>query len=192
MKLNKHILASVLVGALATPALTSCSDFLDENLTTERNTDFFDTNEGVQSLATAIYYNLRFHHSFEWAFSTTNYGTDEFIVGNDGSNAMWDSYIANLSSDIATVNINTTHAYDVWDNMYSGISSANLLLEKLENYSGSNKNELSGVAHFIRGFNYFKLVSQYGGVPYQTGFFQYSGTRIFPRLSAGSYGTGIQ
>ena len=40
MKLNKHILASVLVGALATPALTSCSDFLDENLTTERNTDF--------------------------------------------------------------------------------------------------------------------------------------------------------
>lgn len=78
---------------------------------------------------------------------------------------MWDSYIANLSSDIATVNINTTHAYDVWDNMYSGISSANLLLEKLENYSGSNKNELSGVAHFIRGFNYFKLVSQYGGVP---------------------------
>lgn len=54
MKLNKHILASVLVGALATPALTSCSDFLDENLTTERNTDFFDTNEGVQSLATAI------------------------------------------------------------------------------------------------------------------------------------------
>lgn len=59
MKLNKHILASVLVGALATPALTSCSDFLDENLTTERNTDFFDTNEGVQSLATAIYYNLR-------------------------------------------------------------------------------------------------------------------------------------
>ena len=59
MKLNKHILASVLVGALATPALTSCSDFLDENLTTERNTDFFVTNEGVQSLATAIYYNLR-------------------------------------------------------------------------------------------------------------------------------------
>ena len=59
---------------------------------------------------------------------------------------MWDSYIANLSSDIATVNINTTHAYDVWDNMYSGISSANLLLEELENYSGSNKNELSGVA----------------------------------------------
>ena len=50
MKLNKHILASVLVGALATPALTSCSDFLDENLTTERNTDFFDTNEGVQSI----------------------------------------------------------------------------------------------------------------------------------------------
>lgn len=165
MKMNKHILASLLAGALVIPAITSCADFLDEELTTERNTDYFNTDEGMQALSTALYYNLRFHHSFEWAFSTTNYGTDEFIVGNDGSNAMWDNYVANLSSDISTVNINTTHAYDVWDNMYSGISSANLLLEKLENYTGSDKSELSGVAHFLRGFNYFKLVSQYGGVP---------------------------
>ena len=133
MKLNKHIATGLLAGALVLPSLTSCSDFLEETLTTEQNTDYFNTNEGVESLMTGLYYNLRFHFSFEWGFSTTNYGTDEFIVGGDGSNAMWNSYISSLSSDVPAVNINTTHAYDVWDNMYTGIANANLLIDKCEN-----------------------------------------------------------
>ena len=154
-----------MAGSFILPTLNSCADFLNEELTTEQNTEYFNTNEGVEALTTGIYYNLRFHFSFEWGFSTTNYGTDEFIVGGDGSNAMWNSYISSLNSDIPTVNINTTHAYDVWDNMYTGIASANLLIEKCENYTGSMKNEALGTAHFMRGFNYFKLVCQYGGVP---------------------------
>ena len=165
MKLNKKIFLGLVVAAMGFPALTSCSDFLDEELTTERNTDYFNTDEGVEALMNGIYYNLRTHFAFEWAFSTTNYGTDEFICGGDGSNAMWNNYVSNLSSDIITVNINTTHAYDIWDMMYAGISSANLLLQKAESYTGSNKSEVLGTGYFMRGFNYFKLVSQYGGVP---------------------------
>lgn len=166
MKLNKNILAGILVSSLLLPATTSCSDFLDENLTTEQNTDYFNTNEGIESLITGLYYNLRFHFSFEWAFSTTNYGTDEFIVGGDGSNDMWNSYNASLKPDVPVNNINTTHAYDVWDNMYTGISNANLLIQKCETvYTGSQKEKALGTAHFMRGFNYFKLLCQYGGVP---------------------------
>jgi hypothetical protein len=155
----------MIAGALALPAVTSCSDFLDETLTTQQNTDYFNTNEGVEALMNGIYYNLRFHFAFEWAFSTTNYGTDEFIVGGDGSNAMWNAYTSSLNSDVPSVNINTTFAYDIWDNMYTGIASANLLIQKCNDYTGSMKDEALGTAHFMRGFNYFKLVSQYGGVP---------------------------
>lgn len=155
----------VLAGALVLPATTSCSDFLEEDLTTQRNTDYFNTNEGLESLMTGVYYNLRYHFSFEWAFSTTNYGTDEFIVGGDGSNAMWNAYNASLKPDIPVVNVNTTHAYDIWDNMYIGISSANTMLAKVETYTGSKTDEIIGTASFMRGYNYFKLVSQYGGVP---------------------------
>ncbi|MDR2919745.1 MAG: RagB/SusD family nutrient uptake outer membrane protein [Tannerella sp.] len=165
MKLNKNILRCLLAGALALPAITSCSDFLDENLTTQQNTDYFDTNEGVEALMNGIYYNLRYHFSFEWAYSTTNYGTDEFIAGGDGSNAMWNAYNSSLSSDVPTVNINTTHAYDIWDNMYAGIATANTMIQKAENYTGSMLDEILGTAHFMRGFNYFKLLRQYGGVP---------------------------
>lgn len=165
MKLSKNILLAMMTGALVLPAMTSCSNFLDEDLTTQRNTDYLNTNEGVESMMTGIYYNLRYHFSFEWAYSTTNYGTDEFITGSDGSNSMWNSYISNLSSDIQTININTTHAYDIWDNMYTGIATANTLIQKCDNYTGSNKDEALGTAYFMRGFNYFKLVRQYGGVP---------------------------
>ena len=113
MKLNKNILLGIIAGSLVLPAMTSCSDFLDEKLTTKQNTDYFDTNEGIEALMNGIYYNLRYHFSFEWGFSTTNYGTDEFIVGGDGSNGMWCSYNSSLKSDIPVVNINTTHAYDI-------------------------------------------------------------------------------
>lgn len=155
--------AACLIGGLS----ASCSSsFLDEELTTQRNTEYFNTNDGIDQLMVGLYNNLRFHHAFEWGFSMTNYGTDEFMVGGDGSNAMWNDYIANLSSDITTVNINTTHAYDLWDNMYTGINTANTLLEKLSTvYTGSNASEASGTAHFMRGYNYFRLLCQYGGVP---------------------------
>lgn len=164
MKSIKNIIVCMAC-LLSLATITSCSDFLNEELTTKRNTDYFKTNEGLEYLMTGIYYNLRFHFAFEWGFTTTNYGTDEFIVGGDRSNAMWNDYGSTLSSDVVTVNVNTTRAFDIWDNMYIGISSANILLENIDNYTGSMKDELLGTAHFVRGFNYFKLVCQYGGVP---------------------------
>lgn len=166
MKIHKNIFISLVAGSLTLASITSCSDFLDEELSTKQNTDYFDTNEGIESLMTGIYYNLRYHFSFEWGYSTTNYGTDEFIVGGDGANAMWNTYSSSLNSDVPEVNINTTHAYDIWDNMYTGIASANLLIQKCETkYTGSMTDEILGTAHFMRGFNYLKLLRQYGGVP---------------------------
>lgn len=144
--------------------ICSCSDFLDEELTTEQNTDYFNTPEGIDALNVSLYYNLRFHFAKEWACATTNAGTDEFRVGGDGSNASWNNYDGNFQSQIVS---NSTNMYDVWDGMYIGINNANLLLSKVESdsYMGSNKKTYIGEAYFLRGFNYLKLVSQYGGVP---------------------------
>ena len=77
---------------------TSCSNFLDEELTTKRNTDYYNTIEGLDGLSAGMYYNLRFHFSYEWAYATTNYGTDEFRCGGDASNAVWDAYDGSFSS----------------------------------------------------------------------------------------------
>ena len=110
MKRYNNIFWGLLTAATLCATATSCQDFLDESLDTQRSTDYFDTKDGIESLATGIYYNLRFHFSYEWAFATTNYGTDEFRVGGDGSNAMWNSYDGSFSSLITAVNVNTAMA----------------------------------------------------------------------------------
>lgn len=146
---------------------SSCKDFLNEELTTQRSADYFRTEEGIEDLAVGIYYNLRFHFASEWSFATTNYGTDEFRVGGDASNHMWNSYDGSFSSLITAVNVNTVMANTLWDNMYMGINSANLLIQNAGEVlpEGDKKNVILGEAYFLRAYNYQKLVRQYGGVP---------------------------
>jgi hypothetical protein len=139
---------------------------LDEELKTQRNADYFKTEAGIKDLSVGINYNLRFHFAYEWSFATTNYGTDEFKTGGDASNGIWNSYDG-LSSLVPVVNVNTAMANTLWDNMYTGINSCNLLLTNAETalQAGSVKDTYMGEAYFVRGFNYLKLVRQYGGVP---------------------------
>lgn len=157
----------IVVMLLAIQSFSGCSKFLDEELTTQRDTEYFKTPEGIDDLATGLYYNLRIHFASEWGFATTNYGTDEFRVGGDASNGMWDSYSGSFSSLITAVNVNTVMANTLWDNMYVGINAANLLIENVQEYlpDGAQKDRYLGEAYFIRAFNYQKLVRQYGGVP---------------------------
>lgn len=170
MKKQNKLMIGILVATLSAGTTTSCSDFLDEKLTTQRTTEYLKTPEGIEALSVGLYYNLRFHFAYEWSFATTNYGTDEFRVGGDGSNAMWNSYDGSFNSLIPAVNVNTAMAETLWDNMYTGINSANILIQNasVASYTNANKNTYLGEAYFLRAFNYLKLVRQYGGVPIKT------------------------
>lgn len=167
MKYKKISYIKILAASVLLSISTSCSDFLEEELMTQRTTEYFTTEEGIQDLAAGMYYNLRFHFAYEWSFATTNYGTDEFRTGGDASNGMWNSYDGSFSSLITAVNVNTAMANTLWDNMYVGINSANLLLQNAEEYleAGTSKDTYMGEGYFLRAFNYLKLVRQYGGVP---------------------------
>ncbi len=163
MKSYNNIFAMTIF-ALIGIAASSCSDFLNEELKTQRNTEYLNTDEGVADLSTALYENLRYHFSRENSVAYTENGVDEFTVGGDGSNASWNSYDGNYGP---TITSNSTNMYDLWDEMYVGINNANLLIRnataKLE---GNDKmKQYLGEGYFLRGFNYYTLVSQYGGVP---------------------------
>ncbi len=56
---------------------------------------------------------------------------------------------------------------DCWSALYSGINSANMLIANIDasSVSDSIKNIAKGEATFLRGFNYFQLVTRYGQVP---------------------------
>jgi hypothetical protein len=112
-----------------------------------------------------MYTTFEFHFNYEWAYCLTNYGADEMSVGNDDTKGFWNNYTSNLNS------ANTTELSPMWNSMYSGISSANLLINnvpKFYNPSGADYNTRLGEGYFVRGFNYFVLVSQFGGVPLVT------------------------
>jgi len=149
----------LVVGLMVLP--TSCKkSFLDEELITARNTSDYQKADGLDGLVIGMYQSLKFHFNYTWAYTTTNYGVDEFTVGGDRTEQMWNSYDANLNSLHADV-------ASVWDNMYGNINSANIVIQNVPLYYGesANKNTRLGEGYFMRAFDYFKLVKQYGGVP---------------------------
>lgn len=158
MNLLKKNIGAIIIAAFT---LSGCNkDFLDERMITARNTKDYETTEGLDGLITGAYQTLRFHFNYEWAYATTNYGTDEFWIGGDRGKEMWATYGA-------TLNTFTGEARDVWDNMYGAINSVNVAIRNIPEYydEGPLKNTRLGEAYFLRAFNYFKLVRQYGGVP---------------------------
>jgi hypothetical protein len=171
MKIVKLIVYIFLFSGLI--VMASCKkDFLKEELTTARGMDFFKTDEGILQLATGTYYHV-FDLPFasEWPYCTQNYGVDEFMVGGDASNGVWNNYDGGFKSIVTVNNGNTQFANAQWDNLYTGIGNANLLIKNATaSASGSDaiKKVALGEGYFFRAYCYLRLVSQYGAVPLKT------------------------
>ncbi|MGJ7032466.1 RagB/SusD family nutrient uptake outer membrane protein [Niabella hirudinis] len=61
----------------------------------------------------------------------------------------------------------TTNSVDYWTTPYTNIRNVNNLLQILRDatYSDADKNLIKGQLHFLRAWQYFQLVTRYGGVP---------------------------
>ncbi|QDW21542.1 RagB/SusD family nutrient uptake outer membrane protein [Flavobacterium sp. KBS0721] len=156
-------------------SISSCSkDFLDEEQNSQYSTDYFETSEGLQALTVSLYGNIRWHFGFEWSYANTLYGTDEFTNANDLTNEMWNTYdnrFGPIGATAATgaANGNATNPAALWDEMYYGIASCNTIIanaEKIEDIA--IRNRCLAHAYFLRGYNYYRLTAQYGGVVLQT------------------------
>jgi len=161
--INLILLTTLVLGS-------SCNEnFLDEELTTAYNSEFYKTEAGIQQLSIGTYYqvfNVEFNS--EVPLCATESGTDEFKAGTDPSNYLWNSYATGLQSFVTVSNANTVAANTNWDNLYIGIGNANQLIKSATDIVSTNaaiKKTALGEGYFLRAFNYLKLVNQYGGVP---------------------------
>ena len=168
MKIQIKIYTRLLQLFVLIVGITSCNSdsFLKEVLETERDFTYYDTEAGIQELAVGAYYRI-FASPFasEYQFATTNYGTDEFHVGGDKTNDIWNAYDSRFNSIITTIR---TNAQEFWDNVYRGIGLANQLIESATNIESTNpaiKNTALGEGYFLRAFCYLKLARHYGDVP---------------------------
>lgn len=144
----------------ATAIAPSCSKFLEEEVVATLTNTYYNSEEGLESLVAGMYDGLRFHYNYEWAYATTNYGTDEFTNGGGKDKIQFNVYSGVLDAASAEF-------ADVWNNMYANINTANIGIQKIpEVYAaGTLANTRLGECLFMRGFDYFKLVKQFGGVP---------------------------
>ena len=167
MNKYKKIIIALSAVALTVIGTTSCKkEFLDEELKTKRNYDYFSTPEGIRDAVVDLYNSYRYPFNFEQGISAFSYGCDEFTVGADNSNHDWNDYTSNLAPLVIRINSNTTLTSDIWDNMYKAISIANLVLAKVDGAvtDPAVKTIYTAEASFARAYSYFMLVQQYGGV----------------------------
>lgn len=174
----KHISKKIVTGALSMLALigmTSCgADFLNEDAGHKVSDALLEEEAGAGKMAAGLYANLRWHFGYEHAYGITLYGCDEFTNGADLTSEPWNTYdnrLQPISYKKATgaANDNCPGVEDLWDEMYYGISTANLLISKAVNITNENaRNQYLGEAYFLRGYNYYRLFAQYGGVVLHT------------------------
>lgn len=171
--MKSKILNISIVAMLTVMVTTSCKKtFLDETLDTVRDLEFYKTDAGILQLANGAYHQV-FATQFngEMAFSYMNYGADEFRVGGDPSNGMYNSYGNTFGPFVTPNNGNTVTANAQWDNLYLGIGQANIIIENATasaSTADAIKKTALGEGHFFRAYNYLRLVSQYGAVPIKT------------------------
>ena len=163
MKLNKYIASGLILATAA--GFTSCSDsFLDEHYTTGYSTDYFETPEGIQALTLSLYGHIRWWGGYEsQGYYQLMGGTDEFTIGTDGSNEAWVTYDQRMAPIFTTQNGNTGTNAAIWDEMYYGISNANIIIQRADMIEDvAIRNACVAQAYFLRGYNYYILTSQFG------------------------------
>ena len=173
----KYINKTLVCGALSMLALlgtTSCGeDFLKEDAGHKYTDALLEDETGALKMAAGLYGNIRWHFGYEWAYGITLYGCDEFTNGADLTSECWNTYDSRLNpqdctTSLGAANKNCPAVSALWDEMYYGISTANLVIAKAVNVTNEDsRNKALGEAYFLRGYNYYRLFCQYGGVVLQ-------------------------
>ena len=174
----KAIKSNILCGALtlcAAMGLSSCGDdFLKEDAGHKVTDLVLETAEGAEKMAAGLYANPRWQFGYEWAYGTTLYGCDEFTNGADLTAEPWNTYDSRLNpldytKALGAANDNCPGVSALWDEMYYGISTANLVIARADNVPDeTSRKQYMGEGYFLRGYNYYRLFAQYGGVVIQT------------------------
>ena len=157
--MKRILLFTVTLGLMV--AATGCTN-LDEKLITGVSSQYYSTPDGLNSAIIAAYSQLRGYYGREQLLSLQQVGTDTWMAADQSgsNNKDFDSYGGGLNSTVAPL-------ANTWNPAYQNINTLNAALDRGPSATGiapSIKNSLLGEAHFLRAFNYFNLVRQFGDV----------------------------
>ena len=138
----------------------SCKDVLDEVVVSGIGNDYINTAKGFQDASNAAYASLRAYYGTQPGLTFSEYGTDLYATGADGSYKGFHFYDAQL-------NPNVDYLAGIWDELYRGINTCNAVIERAPAVIGvadAVKKQRVAEMKFLRGHYYFILLQQWGGV----------------------------
>jgi starch-binding outer membrane protein, SusD/RagB family len=146
---------------------SSCKKFISEDLVSTLTYDYYKTDAGLEDLVRSTYAPLRYKFDNEQSYCLWNFGIDEFILGDQFNYSYYNTYEPRLNAAEGFLN-------GFWVNNYNAINRCNLGIELLTAFNNptskilgtdAQKNQRLGELRFLRGYYYFQLVQQFGGLP---------------------------
>ncbi|MBC8035088.1 MAG: RagB/SusD family nutrient uptake outer membrane protein, partial [Chitinophagaceae bacterium] len=150
---------------LSIASLSSCKKYLEEEMISNVSYEFYDSEQGIESLVLAAYAPLRSLVNEQNGINLANLGTDIYTTTRVAQGNDFHLYTSDINST------NGTFAF-IWNNFYKGINSCNIAINRIPKVEGLNqlrteegKNRRKGEVHFLRAFYYFRLVQTFGRIP---------------------------
>lgn len=152
----------LLAGLMTILATNSCTEKLDEEIVSGVTASSHYTKaSGWEDGVKAIYSFTRPWYAREEGFTLTEFGTDIYTKGADGSFKSVNDYDAGLNPDVSIIR-------DMWNNFYRGINTANTVLayadRGVEGLRDDVKTRRSAEVRYLRALFYFILVETWGDV----------------------------
>src|SRR5207237_9213894 len=117
----------------------------------------YGSQAAVRALVNASYEPLRSFWAQEPGFTLTEFGTDIFYKGADGSYKFVNDYTTQLNPTLDYIT-------NAWNNFYRAINTANTALDQpaIVKMDSSIRPERRGELRFLRALYYFYLVQMFG------------------------------
>ena len=136
----------------------SCSDLLKENVISSISNDYIATTPGFIAATNAAYTPLRSFYATERGLTMSEYGTDIYSAGADGSYKGFHFYDSQLTSSVVIL-------AELWDETYKGINTINAVIDRAPSVTGMSdavKAQRVAEMKYLRAHYYFILVQQFG------------------------------
>lgn len=136
----------------------SCSDLLTETVVSSISNDYIATTPGFIAATNAAYTPLRSFYATERGISMSEFGTDIYSAGADGSYKGFHFYDSQLTSSVDIL-------AQLWDETYKGINTINAVIDRAPAVTGISdaiKTQRVGEMKYLRAHYYYILVQQFG------------------------------
>lgn len=163
-----YFIPLLLMGAMT---LSSCDDFLEEEVRGQENLDtYFQGENDVESFIHGCYNAIT---NYDWwqverVWILSDMCTDDYWMGNTQQNQ--EEYIS--LAHYQGVGQSNGSISDFWQYRYKGILRCNIALDRIPDVQmdETRKARYIAEAKFLRAYFYFELVKNFGGVPLVEGF----------------------